>query len=318
MTEPLRDGAFEHTHGSSESTTLDSWSRVDFLHRAQVLARRLAGWHFDDGGPVWTPEGVDFLREVERSFRHRVLRGRHDPKPPFGAPIRLLPTDSDGSGVGQAIPLHPNEYRKDETIWLLRDYYEHLAQLGDSDVEKLLRWKVDQLLDSRMYRSAHSEALGDYIGGNRVDQVLLDELVDAARILAFPVGGALPHTGITVDERSKQTPKTLAGAPAPLGGHPGSANAGEPDDAMPKALRANSRSRIKAKSAYEYAMERIPDANEMTATELFDAIKQDGEAAEMLPPSAESFTKYLNDCHIRLKKSDSKTIGGSVVRKSDL
>ena len=80
----------------------------------------------------------------------------------------------------------------------------------------------------------------------------------------------------------------------------------ESDDALPKSKRADSPSRIKARSAYDYAMERIPDANVMTAPELFDAIKKDGEAAAMLPPTAESFTRYLNDCGIRLKKGGPK------------
>ncbi|MBL8854884.1 MAG: hypothetical protein JNK57_13040 [Planctomycetaceae bacterium] len=92
----------------------------------------------------------------------------------------------------------------------------------------------------------------------------------------------------------------------------------ETDDKLPKQLRKDSPSRVKAKSAYDYAMERIPNANVMTVAELFNAITEDGEAKEMLPPTAESFTKYLNDCGIRLKKSGSKTAGSSVVRQSDL
>lgn len=90
------------------------------------------------------------------------------------------------------------------------------------------------------------------------------------------------------------------------------------DDALPKSKRAGSPSRIKAKSAYDYAMTRIPDANAMTGRELFDAIKKDGEAAEMLPPTATSFITYLNDCGIRLKKCGPKAAGGSVVRRCDL
>jgi len=92
----------------------------------------------------------------------------------------------------------------------------------------------------------------------------------------------------------------------------------ESDDALPKSKRADSPSRIKAKSAYCYAMERIPNAHAMTAPELFDAIKENEETAAMLPPTAESFTKYLNDCGIRLKKGGPRAAGGSVVRQSDL
>ena len=90
------------------------------------------------------------------------------------------------------------------------------------------------------------------------------------------------------------------------------------DDELPKSKRADSPSRVKARSAYDYAMERIPDANQMTAPELFEAILSDGEAAEMLPPNANTFRRYLNDCGTRLKKSGPKVAGGSVVRRSDL
>jgi hypothetical protein len=91
----------------------------------------------------------------------------------------------------------------------------------------------------------------------------------------------------------------------------------ETDDKLPKALRKDSPSRVKAKAAYDYAMQQIPNANKMTAVELFDAICDEGEAKEMLPPSAESFTKYLNDCGVRLRKSDTKPTSRSVVRRSD-
>ncbi|WP_145209957.1 hypothetical protein [Planctomycetes bacterium TBK1r] len=90
------------------------------------------------------------------------------------------------------------------------------------------------------------------------------------------------------------------------------------DDDLPRSTRANQPSRLKARSAYHYAMKRIPDANTMTAPELFDAILNDGEAAQMLPPNADTFRRYLNDCGIRLKKSGPKAAGGSVVRWSDL
>ena len=56
----------------------------------------------------------------------------------------------------------------------------------------------------------------------------------------------------------------------------------ESDDDLPKSKRANQPSRVKARSAYDYAMERIPDANVMTAPELFDAIKKDGEAGDVV------------------------------------
>ena len=91
----------------------------------------------------------------------------------------------------------------------------------------------------------------------------------------------------------------------------------ETDDKLPKKLRKDSPSRVGAKAAYDYAMQQIPDAHAMTAVELFDAIREDGEAQEMLPPTPESFVKYLNDCGVRLRKSDTKPTSSSVVRRSD-
>lgn len=88
-------------------------------------------------------------------------------------------------------------------------------------------------------------------------------------------------------------------------------------DTAQKSKRADSRSRVKARAAYDYAMERIPNANTMTAPELFDAIKEDGEAAAMLPPTATSFVTYLNDGGIKLRKGGPKAPGGSVVRQCD-
>ncbi len=179
------------------------WSKADFIHRAQVLARRLAFWHVDDGGPIWAPRGVDFLREVERPFRHRVLQGTHDPKEIFSAPTQLIstlpPDDSDGSIGGQAVTLHPDQFRKDETIWLFRDLYERLSQLGESEEEKLMKLKVEQLLDSRMYRRAKSEIFGDYIAGHQVDQSLLDELIEAAKLVALRTVDNSGQINLSVD-----------------------------------------------------------------------------------------------------------------------
>ncbi|QDV60932.1 hypothetical protein [Crateriforma conspicua] len=90
------------------------------------------------------------------------------------------------------------------------------------------------------------------------------------------------------------------------------------DDDLPKAKRADSPSRVKARSAYEYAMERIPDACQMTIAELHAAIIKDGEAAAMVPDRPDTFGKYLRDCGIKVYKTDAKAAGGSVVRRSDL
>ncbi|TWT92175.1 hypothetical protein [Neorhodopirellula pilleata] len=90
------------------------------------------------------------------------------------------------------------------------------------------------------------------------------------------------------------------------------------DDSLPKSKRASSPSRVKARSAYDYAIERIENAHAMTGPELHAAILEDGEAAAMVPANPETFVRYLNDGGIRLKKGESKSAGGSVVRRSDL
>jgi hypothetical protein len=90
------------------------------------------------------------------------------------------------------------------------------------------------------------------------------------------------------------------------------------DDELPKSKRGDSPSRVKARAAYEYAMERIPGAREMTLSELFDAIHVHGEASEMIPNRPDTFRRYLNDCGIRLKKSGPRATGRSVARLSDI
>lgn len=190
-----------------------AWSKADFFHQAQVLARRLAGWYIDDRGPIWTLKGVDFLQEVERPFRYRVLLGEHEPKWKFKSPIRLTPIslqgDSSSDPVGQAVTLHPDEYSKDETIWLFRDFFEHLRQMGESEVEKLLRLKVEQLLNSRMNRRAHSDGFGDYIAGHPVDHSLLDEFVEAAKLVAFSADGS-PRPGCQSIDLIEDVPERIA------------------------------------------------------------------------------------------------------------
>ncbi|MEX1027561.1 MAG: hypothetical protein WD049_06075 [Candidatus Paceibacterota bacterium] len=90
------------------------------------------------------------------------------------------------------------------------------------------------------------------------------------------------------------------------------------DDRHPKKKRANMPSRVKANSAYDYALNRIPDAHLMTAPELHAAILKDDEVANMVPENPDTFRHYLNDRGIRLKKGSSKAIGGSVVRQSEI
>lgn len=174
------------TGENADRAGLSAWTKAEFLVQAQVLARRLAGWHFDDGEPVGVPSEGDFLHQLERPFRDLVLRGKNEHQKTFVPPIGLtrIPeeTVSDRNVVEQAASFLFDSYRKEETIWLLRDFYEHLDQLGNGDAENRLRLKVEELLDSPMFRRAYSEVSGDHIAGRQVDQSLLNELVEAANL----------------------------------------------------------------------------------------------------------------------------------------
>lgn len=196
MTSQISDGRPDHLGQPQEnkqsaiekpvdSGSLTLWSKKDFLDWAQLLACRLVNWHLDDSGPNWAPNGIDFPQEIERPFRYRVMLGEHDSKKTFVPPIRVISTapnaSSDNDLAEYAVTRFPDGCSQDETVWLFRDYYEHLVQLGDSEAEELLRLKVKQLLDSPMYRRAHSDAAGDYIAGHPVDHSLLDELIEAAK-----------------------------------------------------------------------------------------------------------------------------------------
>lgn len=213
MTSEFGDGLSDHSQRPSIPRK-QIWSKADFLHQAQILARRLAVWHVDDDGPIWAPKGTDFLREVERAFRYRVLQGHHDLEATHSGPIRLLPNpppdNSDESIAGEAVTLHSDQYRKDETIWLFRDYYEHLSQLGESEAEKLLRLKVEQLLDCRMYQRARSEVFGNYLAGHQVDQLLLDELIEAAKCAAVSTMHSPKPGGQSVDSIADFSAKLLS------------------------------------------------------------------------------------------------------------
>lgn len=56
----------------------------------------------------------------------------------------------------------------------------------------------------------------------------------------------------------------------------------------------------------------------MTVPMLFEAIQSDGEVAHLLPPTPDTFRRYLNDCGIRHKKNIAKEASRSVVKKSEI
>lgn len=76
----------------------------------------------------------------------------------------------------------------------------------------------------------------------------------------------------------------------------------ETDNKLPKKLRKDSPSRVKAKSAHDYAMKRIPNAQHMTIGELHAAILSDPEVADMVPARADVFGTYLRDAGVKRYK----------------
>jgi hypothetical protein len=77
------------------------------------------------------------------------------------------------------------------------------------------------------------------------------------------------------------------------------------DNKLPKKLRKDSPSRIKAKAAYDYAMERIPNAEHMTIAELHAEILDDDEVAAMVPARADVFGTYLREAGVKRYKLNS-------------
>lgn len=79
-------------------------------------------------------------------------------------------------------------------------------------------------------------------------------------------------------------------------------NSVETDDKLPKKLRKDSPSRVKAKAAHDYAIERIPNAQHMTIPELHAAILADPEVADMVPARADAFGTFLREAGVKRYK----------------
>jgi hypothetical protein len=72
------------------------------------------------------------------------------------------------------------------TVWEFRDFVEHLASdAGTSEEAKLVRLKVERLLDAPMYKRARNEVFGDHIVGREVESHLLSEFEDAVRVFSL-------------------------------------------------------------------------------------------------------------------------------------
>ena len=90
-------------------------------------------------------------------------------------------------------------------------------------------------------------------------------------------------------------------------------------DAAGESKRGQSNARVKAKAAYQYAIERIPGAADMTVKELHAAISAHDEINHLIPAKPDTFRKYLNQGDIAIKKSMvAKEPGRSIVREHEI
>lgn len=88
------------------------------------------------------------------------------------------------------------------------------------------------------------------------------------------------------------------------------------DDSLPAKVRKTAPSRDKARAAYDWALSEIPGAADMTIAELYDAIEHHpSDAYKALPPTAESFARYLRDTGLNIYNKAEK--GRRTVRKAD-
>jgi hypothetical protein len=159
------------------SETATKWSRADFLDRAQELKRRLEVWHIQGAEPVYAPKDVVLLMEAERQvFRDRVMLGEHNPNPNF----------QSWNIVGDTFIRRPKDrYAKFITTWEFREFVERLAtDAGRSEEAKLVRLKIDRILDAPMHKRARIAGIGDHIVGREVDPSLLSEFEEAVRVFA--------------------------------------------------------------------------------------------------------------------------------------
>lgn len=74
----------------------------------------------------------------------------------------------------------------------------------------------------------------------------------------------------------------------------------ESEEGLPVKLRKLSPSRVKAKGIYDWAMSAIPNAEDMTIAELYDAIEcHPSIPSDALAPNPEAFGKYLRDAGVK-------------------
>jgi hypothetical protein len=76
-------------------------------------------------------------------------------------------------------------------------------------------------------------------------------------------------------------------------------------------------SRQKARRAYDWALGNIPGAENMTVAELFNAVKT-GDAADMLPPTSQSFERYLREAGVERYSKQQRRASRSVRRAEEI
>lgn len=186
------------------SDSQSCWSPAVFLDKAQELKRRLALWHVDNPKePVLRVTFIEFHNIIRLTFRDIILNSEHGKKPEKGEQIiygLISEEEKDKEILGHVFYNLPSDNDKSLTQWLLRDFYEHLADAGDGERAKLMKLKVDRILEEPIY--CESKSLNDdnqeyleikdreenggphsFIGGQYVNPVLLDELVLVAEAL---------------------------------------------------------------------------------------------------------------------------------------
>jgi Transcriptional regulators of sugar metabolism len=180
------------------------WTPAVFLDKTQELRRRLRVWHvFDPTEPRILKSFIETQEIIRWTFRTRVLKGNHDPRPVPGVqafPNLVSKEDAAQGYAGSAFENLWSDIDWQLTLWLLRDFWEHLPDARSSQTAEYLRLTVERVLDAPIFCErqpidecetsllAQHNSLGDgspfsFIGGQRVDGLLLDNVVAAATML---------------------------------------------------------------------------------------------------------------------------------------
>ncbi len=159
---------------AAKSNETGHWTKADFLHNAQELKRRLAVWHIEGKEPVYCPrDPKSLIKALNAVFRDQVMQNEHLPNQAFVA-YNVV--------EGHFVRRPKDPYSKYITLWEFRDFCEHLKTAGDSDEAKLIRLKVERLLDCPMHLRARNEVFGDFITGRPIEQSLMDDLLEAVKV----------------------------------------------------------------------------------------------------------------------------------------